>query len=74
MCGAFEKLSPRELEVVALVARGLANKEIACGLEPPAGESTVKEHLRRIFQKVAVESRTQLVIRWHEHQGHDGSP
>ena len=72
MCGAFERLSPREQQVVALLAKGRANKQIAHEAEPPMSESTVKEHLRRIFRKVDVESRTELAALWHEHNAHHG--
>jgi DNA-binding NarL/FixJ family response regulator len=73
MCGAIERLSPREKQVVALVAKGRANKQIAHEVEPPMSESTVKEHLRRIFQKAGVESRTELAALWHEHNAHHDS-
>jgi len=72
MCGAIERLSPREKQVVALVAKGRANKQIAVEIEPSMSEATVKEHLRRIFRKVDVESRTELAALWHEHDTHRG--
>lgn len=54
-------LSPREVEVVALVAQGLGNKDIALRL----GISlyTVSSYLRRIFLKLGVSSRAQMVAR-----------
>jgi DNA-binding CsgD family transcriptional regulator len=54
-------LSPREREVVQLVAAGLRNKEIAFRLQ--ISEKTVKFHLGRIFDKVGVDSRTELLLR-----------
>ena len=54
-----EDLSPREIEVLQLVARGQANKEIAAQLT--ITEATVKTHLAHIFQKLAVNDRTEAV-------------
>ncbi len=55
-----EALSERELEVVRLVAAGLSNKEIAAQLYLSA--NTVKVHLRNIFTKTGVSSRTELTL------------
>jgi DNA-binding NarL/FixJ family response regulator len=54
-------LSPREAEVAELVLRGYANPVIALtlGIAP----TTTKRHLTRIFDKIGVDSRTQLVSR-----------
>ncbi|HET6737528.1 MAG TPA: response regulator transcription factor [Kribbella sp.] len=51
--------SPRELEVLAAVARGLSNAEI--GRELFIGEATVKTHLQRLFAKLDVDDRTHAV-------------
>jgi len=51
--------SPRELEVLAAVARGLSNAEI--GRELFIGEATVKTHLQRLFAKLDVDDRTRAV-------------
>jgi DNA-binding NarL/FixJ family response regulator len=51
--------SPRELEVLAAVARGLSNAEI--GRELFIGEATVKNHLQRLFAKLDVDDRTRAV-------------
>jgi DNA-binding NarL/FixJ family response regulator len=51
--------SPRELEVLAAVARGLSNAEI--GRELFIGEATVKTHLQRVFIKLDVDDRTRAV-------------
>jgi DNA-binding NarL/FixJ family response regulator len=51
--------SPRELEVLAAVARGLSNAEI--GKELFIGEATVKTHLQRLFTKLDVDDRTHAV-------------
>ncbi len=56
-----EALSGRELEVVALVARGASNKEIAHALH--ISEATIKTHLAHIFEKLGVSDRTSAVTR-----------
>jgi DNA-binding NarL/FixJ family response regulator len=55
-----DPLTPRELEVLRLLAQGHSNKEIARRLHL-AGE-TVKFHLRHILAKLGVQSRTQAVL------------
>ena len=52
-------LSPRELEVLALIAKGGSNKSIAADLY--IGESTVKTHIIHIFNKLNVSDRTEAV-------------
>ena len=59
--GGAEALSGRELEVVALVARGASNKEIAHALR--ISEATLKTHLGHIFEKLGVTDRTSAVTR-----------
>ncbi|HEX6100585.1 MAG TPA: response regulator transcription factor [Thermoanaerobaculia bacterium] len=53
-------LTAREIEVVRMVARGLRNKEIAGLLS--ITEGTVKAHLRTIFEKLGIDSRTKLIV------------
>ena len=53
-------LSPRELEVLQLVAKGLRNKEIGASLN--IAEDTVKIHIKNIFSKLEVIDRTQAVV------------
>ncbi|TKK90119.1 response regulator transcription factor [Herbidospora galbida] len=55
----IESLSPRETEVLSLVARGLTNAEI--GRELFISETTVKTHLLRVFGKLGVSDRTAAV-------------
>jgi ATP/maltotriose-dependent transcriptional regulator MalT len=52
-------LSAREIEVLALVARGISNKIIAKDLR--ISEATVKTHLLHIFAKLGVDDRTAAV-------------
>jgi DNA-binding NarL/FixJ family response regulator len=54
-------LSPRETEVLALVAQGLSNPAIATQLF--VGEATVKTHLLHVFEKLGVNDRTRAVTR-----------
>jgi DNA-binding NarL/FixJ family response regulator len=56
---AEEALSPRELEILQAVARGLSNKEI--GRQLYVSEATVKTHLLRVFSKLGVDDRTAAV-------------
>jgi DNA-binding NarL/FixJ family response regulator len=56
---AEEALSPRELEILQAVARGLSNKQI--GRQLYVSEATVKTHLLRIFAKLGVDDRTAAV-------------
>ena len=59
--GPLEPLTPRELEVLRLVAEGLPNKAVAARLE--VSENTVKFHVNAIFGKLGVQSRTEAVVR-----------
>jgi len=59
-----ESLSARELEVLHLIAEGLSNDAIAQKLY--LSTSTVKVHLKHIYGKLDVNSRTQAVARLHE--------
>lgn len=55
-----EPLTPREMDVLRLLAQGLSNKEIARALH--LAEETVKDHVRHILAKLGVQSRTQAVL------------
>ena len=64
---AEELLSPRELEVLALLVRGLRNREIASALY--IAESTAKVHVRHVLTKLGLENRTQLATSTHKRAG-----
>ncbi len=53
-------LTPREIEMVRMVARGLRNKEMSERLE--ITEGTVKIHLHNIYRKLEVENRVELIL------------
>lgn len=59
--GLIEPLSERELEVLALIAKGLSNREIGDRLY--LAVDTVKGHNRRIFEKLQVQRRTEAIAR-----------
>jgi DNA-binding CsgD family transcriptional regulator len=52
-------ITPRELEILGLMAEGLSNRQIADRLF--VSENTVKTHSRRLFEKLGAERRTQAV-------------
>jgi DNA-binding NarL/FixJ family response regulator len=64
------ELTARELEVLALLGEGLANKQIARRLG--IAEKTVKAHLTSVFQSIGVSDRTQAAL-WARGHGFGGS-
>jgi pimeloyl-ACP methyl ester carboxylesterase/DNA-binding CsgD family transcriptional regulator len=56
----FSQLSRREREVLAMLARGLSNQEIADGLF--ISEKTVRNHVHHIFEKLDVRNRSQAIV------------
>jgi DNA-binding NarL/FixJ family response regulator len=61
---ALDELTPRELEVLRLIARGLSNRDIARKLV--LGDATIKTHVARIFAKLDLHDRTQAVVLAYE--------
>lgn len=57
-------LTPRELEILGLIAQGLSNREIAERVF--VSENTVKTHSSRVFDKLGARRRTQAVQRGKE--------
>ena len=62
---ALAQLTPREREILDLLARGLSNPEICSQLV--ISEATTKTHVARILQKLALRDRIQAVIYAYEH-------
>jgi DNA-binding NarL/FixJ family response regulator len=60
-----DELTPREAEVLALIAAGRSNGEIADALVVSA--ATVKSHVNHIFAKAGVRDRAQAVVYAYEH-------
>ena len=56
----LEVLTERESQIARLVGEGLSNKEVARQLDVSTG--TVKVHLHRIYQKLAIRNRTMLAL------------
>ena len=62
----YPELTPRQMNVLAAMIRGLANKRIARELE--ISEDTVKQHLSSVYRILNVENRTQAVYVLAKHQ------
>ena len=70
MTESIEQLTPLEHEVLALLAHGKENKEIAAelGLQP----TTVRGHLESIYSKLQVTNRVEATVEWLRLSGMPG--
>jgi DNA-binding NarL/FixJ family response regulator len=59
----FARLTEREREIVALIAEGLSNEQIAARLYLAHG--TVRNHVSAILEKTGLEHRTQIAVRYY---------
>jgi DNA-binding NarL/FixJ family response regulator len=70
--GASQKsniqLTEREAQVLAYVAKGYINKEIACALS--VSLETVRSHLKNVYEKLHVRSRTEAAMRFFQKDSH----
>jgi DNA-binding NarL/FixJ family response regulator len=66
MGSPLDPLSPRELEILRLIARGLDNPAIATHLG--VSEGTVKNHVTHLYDKLSVRSRAEAVVWAWEHR------
>ena len=66
----LDRLTPREREILACLARGESNKGIARNLD--LAESTVKIHVQNVLKKLKLSSRVQAAVYAVEHRMHSG--
>jgi len=66
----LDRLTPREREILACLARGESNKAIARNLD--LAESTVKIHVQNVLKKLKLSSRVQAAVYAVEHRMHSG--
>ena len=64
--------SPRQAEIVCLIASGLEDKEIA--RELGVSVTTVRTHLRRLYRQIGVPNRSRATVKWLELEFSNPSP
>lgn len=62
--GASKGLTPREMEIMGLIAAGLSNRQIAAQLV--ISPKTVKNHICNIYQRIGIHERRQAISFWRE--------
>ena len=65
---ASEELTPREWEVLGLLANGFRNKEISARLS--IAEETAKSHIKSIYRKLKIKGRREAIFRYFEYVHH----
>lgn len=71
MIASFENLTGRESAILVELSKGYANKEIANNLA--IAVPTVRTHLRSIYEKIHVRSRTEAIVKYLGHGSLDGN-
>ena len=66
---SIHKLSPRQREILQLVAQGKTNREIAQLFK--RSESTVLNHVHAILRRLGVANRTEATVRWMQFEAND---
>jgi DNA-binding NarL/FixJ family response regulator len=59
--------SPRQAEIVSMIAGGLEDKEIAHELG--VSVTTVRTHLQRLYRQIGVHNRSRATVKWLEQDG-----
>ena len=63
-CEENQLLTPREIEIMTLLSKGLLNKEMADSLS--LSLNTIKIHLKNIYQKLEVNNRLEAIIKYYK--------